>query len=75
MKLKPLVSPPEVSTRFNPINTLSIPLQYPVLDHVPAYRSGVIVVLSDDLVKLLFGVFGIGGEIRGDVAQNCELLG
>ena len=32
-------------------------------------------VLGDDLVELLLGVLGIGGEIRGDVAQDGELLG
>ncbi len=36
-------------------------------------------VLSDDLVELLLGVLGrvlgIGGELGGDVAQDCELLG
>ncbi len=32
-------------------------------------------VLGDDLVELLLGVFGIEGELGGDVAQGCELLG
>ena len=31
--------------------------------------------LGDDLVELLLGVFGIGGELGGNVAQDCELLG
>ena len=31
-------------------------------------------VLGDDLVELLLGVFGIGGEFGGDVAQHCEFL-
>ena len=31
--------------------------------------------LGDDLVELLLGVPGIGGELGGDVAQDCELLG
>ncbi len=31
-------------------------------------------VLGDDLVELLLGVLGIGGEIGGDVAQDCEFL-
>ncbi len=31
-------------------------------------------VLGDDLVELLLGVLGIGGELGGDVAQDCELL-
>jgi len=33
------------------------------------------VVLGDDLVELLLGVLGIGGELRGNVAQDCELVG
>jgi len=32
------------------------------------------VELGDDLVELLFGVLGIGGELGGDVAQDCEFL-
>ncbi len=28
-----------------------------------------------DLVELLLGVLGIGGELGGDVAQDGELLG
>jgi len=32
------------------------------------------VELGDDLVELLLGVLGIGGELGGDVAQDCELL-
>ncbi len=32
-------------------------------------------VFGDDLVELLLGVLGIGGEIGGDEAQDCELLG
>ena len=32
-------------------------------------------VLGDDLVEFLLGVLGIGGELGGDVAQDCELLG
>ncbi len=32
-------------------------------------------VLGDDLVELLLGVLGIGGELGGDVTQDCELLG
>ena len=30
--------------------------------------------LGDDLVELLLGVLGIGGELGGDMAQDCELL-
>ncbi len=30
--------------------------------------------LGNDLVELLLGVIGIGGELRGDVAQDRELL-
>jgi len=33
------------------------------------------VVLGDDLDELLLGVLGIGGELGGDVAQDCEFLG
>jgi len=33
------------------------------------------VVLGDDLIELLLGVLGIGGELGGDVAQDRELLG
>ncbi len=32
-------------------------------------------VPGDDLVELLLGVLGIGGQVRGDVAQDWELLG
>ena len=32
-------------------------------------------VLGDDFVELLLWVLGIGGELGGDVAQDCELLG
>ncbi len=32
-------------------------------------------VLGDDLVELLLGVLGIGGELGGDMAQDCEFLG
>ncbi len=32
-------------------------------------------VLGDDLVELLLGVLGIGGELGGDVVQDCDLLG
>jgi hypothetical protein len=42
---------------------------------VSALCSGVRVELGDDLVELLLGVFGIGGELGGDVAQDCQLLG
>ena len=31
-------------------------------------------VLRDDLVELLLGVLGIGGELGGDMAQDCNLL-
>ncbi len=30
--------------------------------------------LGDDLVELPLGVLGIGGELGGEVAQDCELL-
>ncbi len=29
---------------------------------------------GDDLVELFLGVLGIGGELGGDVAQDCGLL-
>ncbi len=29
---------------------------------------------GDDLVELLLGVLSIGGELGGDMAQDCELL-
>ncbi len=32
-------------------------------------------VFGDDLVELLLGVLGVGGELGGNVAQNCDLLG
>ena len=50
-----------VSRFAKPINTLPIPFQDPVLDHVSANCSGVIVVLGDDQVELLLGVLGVGG--------------
>ncbi len=31
-------------------------------------------VLGDDLIELLLGVLGIGGELGGDVAQDCKFL-
>ena len=31
-------------------------------------------VLGDNLVELLLGVLGIGGELGGDVVQDRELL-
>jgi len=37
--------------------------------------QGVRVELGDDLVELLLGVLGIGGELGGDVAQDREFLG
>ena len=45
----------------NPINTLRIPLQNPILDHVTPDSCGVIVVLGDDRVEFLFGIRGGGG--------------
>ncbi len=30
--------------------------------------------LGDDLVELLLGVLCIGGQLGGDVAQDCKLL-
>ena len=45
----------------NPINTLTIPLQNPILDHVTPDSCGVIVVLGDDGVEFLLGILGGGG--------------
>ena len=36
---------------------------------------GVIVVLGDNRVELLFGILGGGGKISGNVEQDCDLLG
>lgn len=44
-----------------PINTLSIPLQNPILDHVTPDSCGVIVVLGDNRVEFLLGILGGGG--------------
>ncbi len=30
--------------------------------------------LGEDFVELFLGVLSIGGELGGDVAQDCELL-
>jgi hypothetical protein len=46
---------------LNPINTLWIPLQNPVLDHVTPDSCGVIVLLGDNRVELLLGILGGGG--------------
>jgi hypothetical protein len=45
----------------NPINTLCIPFQNPILDHVTPDSCGVIVVLGDDRVEFLLGILGGGG--------------
>ena len=45
----------------NPINTLTIPLQNPILDHVTPDSCGVIVVLGDNRVEFLLGILGGGG--------------
>ena len=45
----------------NPINTLRIPLQNPILDHVTPDSCGVIVVLGDNRVEFLLGILGGGG--------------
>ena len=44
----------------NPINTLTIPLQDPILDHVTPDSCGVIVVLGNDEVEFLLGILGGG---------------
>jgi hypothetical protein len=46
---------------WQPINTLTIPLQYPILDHVTSDSCGVIVVLGDDRVEFLLGILDGGG--------------
>jgi hypothetical protein len=33
------------------------------------------VVLGDDCVEFLLGILGVRGEISGNMAQDCELLG
>ncbi len=48
-------------TPINPINTLTIPLQNPIFDHVTPDRGSVIVVLGDNRVEFLFGILGGGG--------------
>ena len=45
---------------LNPINTLPIPLQDPILDHVTPDSCGVIVVLGNDEVEFLLGILGGG---------------
>ena len=45
----------------DPINTLPIPLQNPILDHVTPDSCGVIVVLGDNRVEFLLGILGGGG--------------
>ena len=50
-----------ISFLNNPINTLRIPLQNPVLDHVAPDSCGVVVVLGDDRVEFLLGILGGGG--------------
>jgi len=48
------------SNSRNPINTLPIPLQDPILDHVTPDSCGVIVVLGNDEVEFLLGILGGG---------------
>ena len=43
-----------------PIDTLPIPLQDPILDHVTPDSCGVIVVLGNDEVEFLLGILGGG---------------
>ena len=45
----------------HPINTLRIPLQNPILDHVTPDSCGVIVILGDDCVEFLLGILSGGG--------------
>ena len=49
------------ASNFYPINTLHIPLQNPILDHVTPDGCGVIVVLGDDRIEFLLGILGGGG--------------
>ncbi len=48
-------------TPINPIKTLTIPLQNPILDHVTPDCCGVIVVVGDNRVEFLLGILGGGG--------------
>ena len=52
--------PPWVNSD-SPINTLTIPLQNPILDHVTSDSCGVIVVLGNNRVEFLLGILGGGG--------------
>lgn len=45
----------------DPINTLTIPLQNPILDHVTPDSCSVIVILGDYRVEFLLGILGSGG--------------
>jgi len=47
--------------RGQPINTLCIPLQNPIFDHVTPDGCSVIVVLGDNRVEFLLGILGGGG--------------
>ena len=51
---------PKNEVSNNPINTLPIPLQDPILDHVTPDSCGVIVVLGNDEVEFLLGILGGG---------------
>jgi hypothetical protein len=52
----------ELNTFFGqPINTLRISVQNPILDHVTPDSCGVIVVLGDNRVEFLLGILGGGG--------------
>ena len=50
----------------HPINTSPIPLQDPVLNHVPSNGCGVLVVGGDDCVEFFFRVFGVSGKLACD---------
>ena len=56
-----LISALKSSFSTDPINTLRIPLQNPILDHVTPDSCGVIVVLGDNRVEFLLGILGGGG--------------
>ena len=58
-----------------PINTSTVPLQDPVLNHVSANGSGVGVEGCDYFIESFFGVAHIGGQSLGDAMENGNLLG
>ena len=59
----------------HPIDTPAIPLQDPVLNHVPSNGCGVGVEGCDYFIESFFGVAHIGGQPLGDAMENGNLLG